>query len=85
MKSGNSPLVRQPALVAEWIRIMKNHLMSQGRSVAEETLYLATRWSDLVRDVRIARELALDLLKRASCTYCRGHKLGVSWSAKCAK
>src|SRR6202043_6297 len=30
----------------------------------EETFYLATRWSDPERDVRVARELAIDLLKR---------------------
>ena len=54
----------EPALVAEWIRIMKDYLTNQGRFVAEEKFYLATRWSDPERDVRVARELALDLLKR---------------------
>jgi SAM-dependent methyltransferase len=54
----------EPALVAEWIRIMKDYLANQGRPVAEETFYQATRWSDPERDVRVARELALDLLKR---------------------
>ena len=54
----------EPALVAEWIRIMKDYLAGQRRPVAEETFYLATRWSDPERDVRVARELALDLLKR---------------------
>ena len=54
----------EPALVAEWIRIMKDYMTNQGRPVAEETFYLATRWSDPERDVRVARELALDLLKR---------------------
>ena len=39
-------------------------MTKQGRPVAEETFYLATRWSDPERDVRVARELALDLLKR---------------------
>jgi hypothetical protein len=53
----------EPALVA-WIRIMKDYLISQGRPVAEETFYQATQWSDPERDVRVARELALDLLKR---------------------
>ena len=43
---------------------MKEYLTSQGRPVAEETFYLATRWSDPERDVRVARELALDLVKR---------------------
>src|ERR1700722_6083065 len=56
----------EPALVAEWIRIMKDYLAGQKRSVAEETFYVATRGSDPERDVRVARELALDLLKRDS-------------------
>jgi hypothetical protein len=54
----------EPALVAEWVRIMKDYLVGQGRPVSEETFYVATRWSDPERDVRLARELALDLLKR---------------------
>src|SRR5689334_9280823 len=53
-----------PALVAEWIRIMKNYLIGQGRQVNEETFFRATRWSDPERDVRLARELALGLLQR---------------------
>jgi hypothetical protein len=51
-------------------------LTSQGRSVAEEMFYLATQWSNPERDVRVARELALDLLKRegAFCVW-TGKKL----------
>ncbi len=54
----------EPALVAEWIRIMKDYLVGQGRQVGEETFFQATRWADPERDVRVARELALELLKR---------------------
>ena len=54
----------EPALVAEWIRIMKEYLIGQGRQVGEETFFLATRWADPERDVRVARGLALELLKR---------------------
>ena len=39
-------------------------MTSQGCPIVEETFYLATRWSDPERDVRVARELALELLKR---------------------
>jgi hypothetical protein len=46
----------EPALVAVWIRIMKNYLADQRRPVAEETFHVATRWSYPERDVR---ELAL--------------------------
>ncbi len=54
----------EPALVAEWIRIMKEYLVGQGREIDERTLYRATRWADPERDVRVAREFALELLKR---------------------
>jgi SAM-dependent methyltransferase len=54
----------EPALVAEWIRIMKDYVTGQGRQISEETFFQATRWADPERDVRIARELALELLKR---------------------
>jgi SAM-dependent methyltransferase len=53
----------EPALVAEWIRIMKDYLVGQGRKIDEQVLYRATRWTDPERDVRIARDLALELLK----------------------
>jgi hypothetical protein len=59
----------EPALVAEWIRIMKDYLDGQGRQIDERVLYRATRWADPERDVRIARELALELLKH-SRLYC---------------
>jgi hypothetical protein len=54
----------EPALVAEWIRIVKEYVIAQGRQVGEETFFLATRWADPERDVRVARGLALELLKR---------------------
>jgi HNH endonuclease/Methyltransferase domain len=54
----------EPALVAEWIRIMKDYVIGQGRQVSEQTFFQATRWADPERDVRVARELALELLKR---------------------
>jgi SAM-dependent methyltransferase len=54
----------EPALVAEWIRIMKDYVIGQGRQISEETFFQATRWSDPERDVCIAREFALELLRR---------------------
>jgi hypothetical protein len=36
----------EPALVAEWIRIMKDYVIGQGRQVSEETFFQATRWAD---------------------------------------
>ena len=54
----------EPALVAEWIRIMKDYAAGQHRQISDETFFQSTRWSDPERDVRIARMLALELLKR---------------------
>jgi hypothetical protein len=54
----------EPALVAEWIRIMKDYVTGQRRPISEETFFRATRWADPERDVRVARELALEQLKR---------------------
>ena len=54
----------EPALVAEWIRIMKDYVIGQRRQVSEETFFQTTRWADPERDVRVARELALELLRR---------------------
>jgi SAM-dependent methyltransferase len=54
----------EPALVAEWIRIMKEYATGQGRQISDETFVRSTLWTDPERDVRIARSLALELLKR---------------------
>jgi SAM-dependent methyltransferase len=59
----------EPALVAEWIRIMKDYATGQGRQISEEIFVRSTRWIDPERDVRIARTLALELLKRGQL-YC---------------
>jgi len=54
----------EPALVAEWIRIMKDYAAGQQRQISDETFFQSTRWTDPERDVRIARSLALELLNR---------------------
>ena len=66
----------EPALVAEWIRIMKDYATGQGRPISEAKFVHSTRWIDPERDVRIARTLALELLKRDQL-YCvwTGQKL----------
>ena len=59
MSGSNQPWSLSESIIHE--RLFGN---GQGRPVAEETFYMATRWSDPERDVRVARELAIDLLKR---------------------
>jgi hypothetical protein len=56
----------EPALVAEWIRIMKDYLIGQRREIDEQALYRATRWADPERDVRVARDLAVELLRHSA-------------------
>ena len=51
-----------PALVAEWKRLMQGYALSQGRQLPEPAVGQAMTWSDPARDVRIARERALHLL-----------------------
>ena len=51
-----------PALVAEWKRLMQGYALGQGRELSEPRSVRAMTWSDPARDVRIARERALQLL-----------------------
>lgn len=52
----------EPALVAEWVRLMHRYAASQGRVLQEQTVARAMRWLEPGRDVRIARDRALQLL-----------------------
>jgi hypothetical protein len=64
----------EPALVSEWVRLMKSYAESQGRSLNDRILSSAMVWSDPVRDVALARQLAVDLL--------RSNTLLCVWSGK---
>ena len=59
----------EPALIAEWIRLMHGYAASQGRVLDDRDMVLAMVWSEPARDVRIARELALSTMATASL-YC---------------
>ena len=52
----------EPALVAEWKRLMQGYAEGQGRTLPEQAVALAMTWSDPARDVRIARQRALELM-----------------------
>jgi hypothetical protein len=52
----------EPALLAEWVRLMKSYASRQGRSLNEADIALAMTWSDPSRDVTTARQRALTLL-----------------------
>jgi hypothetical protein len=53
----------EPALIAEWTRLMNNYAMRQGRKISEATIATAMIWSEPSRDVRIAREQAVRLIE----------------------
>nr|WP_277881627.1 class I SAM-dependent methyltransferase [Phormidium sp. FACHB-592] len=52
----------EPALLAEWLRLMKSYASGQGRTLPEADIALAMTWSDPSRDVTTARQRALTLL-----------------------
>ncbi len=49
----------EPAVIAEWIRLMKQYATRQGRSLDEATIIRAMTWADPARDTLLAREQAL--------------------------
>jgi SAM-dependent methyltransferase len=55
----------EPALIAEWARLMKVYAASQGRSLEDGAIAEAMTWSEPIRDVRIARGQALRLMERS--------------------
>ena len=46
----------EPALVAEWIRLMQNYAQNQGREVDPAVIYRAMQWLDPSRDVNFVRD-----------------------------
>lgn len=54
----------EPALVAEWVRLMQGYARGQGRQLPEGAVAAAMAWSDPERDVRDARARALRLLEQ---------------------
>jgi SAM-dependent methyltransferase len=64
----------EPALVAEWARLMKGYAQGQGRYVDDARMAQAMVWSDPSRDVRIARDQAIRLMA--------SEKLYCAWTGK---
>jgi HNH endonuclease len=56
----------EPALIAEWIRLMKGYAETQERKLSEVVLAHAVAWADPKRDVERAKRIALDLLQRGN-------------------
>lgn len=51
----------EPALVAEWSRLIKGYASRQGTAAEDGIVAVAMTWGDPLRDVRLARERALAL------------------------
>lgn len=66
----------EPAIVSEWLRLIKNYGLSQNKIIQDQTLSQALQWSNPERDVSIARGRALQLMKETGlwCVY-SGKKL----------
>ena len=60
----------EPALVAEWTRLMRGYAQRQGSILDEGCLAAAMTWSDPDRDVGIARAIALRRLKKGGDVHC---------------
>jgi len=52
----------EPALIAEWSRLMNGYAEKQGRKLPDAKIAAAMKWSEPSRDVRIAREQAVRLI-----------------------
>ena len=61
----------EPALIGEWIQLMKSYAEGQGQDLNLEAMYMAMEWSEPNRDVSTIRKIALELLdkKRLSCVW----------------
>ena len=60
----------EPALVAEWARLMEGYAAGQGRALDPGVVARATRWSEPARYVGFARRAAADLLARGGGLHC---------------
>ncbi len=51
----------EPAVIAEWSRLIKRYAARQGRPVKDGSIAAAMVWDEPTRDVRVARERAISL------------------------
>lgn len=69
----------EPALVAEWVRLMEGYARGQGRELDPATVVRAMRWHEPSRDVAFARRTAARLMD-GGAVFCvwTGRKLSES-------
>ncbi|MEO8883226.1 MAG: site-specific integrase [Devosia sp.] len=69
----------EPALIAEWVRLMRDYAVRQDRVLDEGAMAAAMTWSEPARDVALPRERALSLLRQGEALHCvwSGRKLEI--------
>jgi hypothetical protein len=60
----------EPALIAEWQRLMRTYAERQGRLLDEGRIGAAMTWADPVRDVTLPRSIALRALAEGRAVHC---------------
>lgn len=60
----------EPALITEWLRLMRGYAVSQDRSLDPGMFAAAMTWAEPSRDVALPRSLALRLLERGNTLHC---------------
>ena len=60
----------EPALVAEWARLMRGYAERQGRVLDEGRIGAAMTWADPLRDVSLPRGIALRTLAAGGVLHC---------------
>jgi SAM-dependent methyltransferase len=60
----------EPALIVEWLRLMRAYAARQGRILDEGVLATAMTWSEPARDTALPREKAIALLQAGEPLHC---------------
>ncbi|MBP2316814.1 class I SAM-dependent methyltransferase [Azospirillum soli] len=60
----------EPALLAEWTRLMQRYLHGQGRAVPEGTIAAALTWLDPARDTAEVRRITAQMLDAGEPIHC---------------
>ena len=60
----------EPALVAEWLRLMRGYAARQGRVLDDGVTGAAMTWSEPVRETALSRERAITLLQTGDTLRC---------------
>jgi hypothetical protein len=60
----------EPVLLGEWIALMQQYALRQGRALPYDAAARALTWLDPVRDTRLARERAITLIEAGSPVRC---------------